>query len=192
MTKIYDQKAKGAQIRSREKWVELGEKNNAYFLGLEKQRQVKKSINKLSDDNGNIITDQTDLLNKIKHYYANLYKANQPDKSLLEQNIFETNLEKKLNDHDKSICDGTLTVDECSDAIFHMKLNKTPGLDGLTVEFYRKFWGKMKDFVVSVLNKGYDESLLTFSQRTSVLSLIFKKGDPLLLDNYCHISLFKC
>jgi hypothetical protein len=32
------QKAKGAQIRSREKWVEFGEKNNAYFLGLEKKR----------------------------------------------------------------------------------------------------------------------------------------------------------
>jgi hypothetical protein len=39
-------KAKGAQIRSREKWIELGEKNNSYFLGLEKQRQVNKSINK--------------------------------------------------------------------------------------------------------------------------------------------------
>ena len=47
ISKIYEQKAKGAQIRSREKWFELGEKNNSYFLGLEKQRQVRKSINKL-------------------------------------------------------------------------------------------------------------------------------------------------
>jgi hypothetical protein len=34
LVKIYDQKAKGAQIRCREKWVEYGEKNNSYFLGL--------------------------------------------------------------------------------------------------------------------------------------------------------------
>jgi hypothetical protein len=33
LEQIYEQKAKGAQIRSREKWVEFGEKNNAYFLG---------------------------------------------------------------------------------------------------------------------------------------------------------------
>jgi septation ring formation regulator EzrA len=33
LEQIYNQKAKGAQIRSREKWVELGEKNNSYFLG---------------------------------------------------------------------------------------------------------------------------------------------------------------
>ena len=31
LVKIYDQKAKGAQIRCREKWVEYGENNNSYF-----------------------------------------------------------------------------------------------------------------------------------------------------------------
>ena len=41
----------GAQMRCREKWVEYGGKNNSYFLGLEKQRQIKKSINKLIDEN---------------------------------------------------------------------------------------------------------------------------------------------
>ena len=51
LVKIYDQKAKGEQIRRHEKWVEYGGKNNSYFLGLEKQRQIKKSINKLIDEN---------------------------------------------------------------------------------------------------------------------------------------------
>ena len=46
LEQCYNQKSKGAQIRSRAKWVELGETNNSYFLGLEKQRQDKKSISK--------------------------------------------------------------------------------------------------------------------------------------------------
>ena len=50
LDQIYEQKAKGAEIRSREKWVEFSEKNNAYFLGLEKKRQINKSITKLLDD----------------------------------------------------------------------------------------------------------------------------------------------
>lgn len=70
-----------------------------------------------------------------------------------------------------------------------MKLNKSPGLDGLTVEFYQTFWDKIKTFLVEVLNKGYDKKLLSFSQRSSVLSLTFKKDDPLSLDNYRPISL---
>jgi hypothetical protein len=46
--------------------VELGEKNNSYSLGLEKKRQAKKSINKLKDENGDIICEQTELLKEIK------------------------------------------------------------------------------------------------------------------------------
>ena len=61
-----------------------------------------------------------------------------------------------------------------------MKSNKAPGLDGLTVEFYREFWAKVKFCLIDVLNKSYDEKLLSFSQRTSVLSLLFKKGIPSL------------
>jgi RNase P/RNase MRP subunit p30 len=61
-----------------------------------------------------------------------------------------------------------------------MKSNKAPGLDGLTVELYRELWGKVNFFLIDVLNKSYDEKLLSFSQRTSFLSLLFKKGIPSL------------
>ena len=70
-----------------------------------------------------------------------------------------------------------------------MKLNKSPGLDGLSVEFYRTVWDKLKYFLIKTYNKGHNENLLTYSQRSSVLALLFKKGDPLLLDNFRPISL---
>jgi hypothetical protein len=48
----------GAQIRSRVQWVEQGEKNTKYFLGLEKNRQTRKTINSLYDENGGITRQQ--------------------------------------------------------------------------------------------------------------------------------------
>jgi hypothetical protein len=44
-------------------------------------------------------------------------------------------------------------------------------------------------FSVDVLNKSKDEKLLTYSQRTSVLSLIFQKECPLVLENDRPIAL---
>jgi hypothetical protein len=70
-----------------------------------------------------------------------------------------------------------------------MKLNKSPGLDGLTVEFYRVFWNKFKYTLTDVLNKGNDEQCLTYSESTSILTLLIKKGDHLNPDNYRPISL---
>ena len=40
-----------------------------------------------------------------------------------------------LNDKEKLECDGEVTDTECSEAIENVKLNKSPGLDGLTVAF---------------------------------------------------------
>ena len=59
--------------------MEYGEKNNSYFLGLEKQRQIKKSINKLIDENNEKITDQMHILSTIKSYYEKLYTTKYPD-----------------------------------------------------------------------------------------------------------------
>jgi hypothetical protein len=53
-----------------------------------------------------------------------------------------------------------------------MKLNKSPGLDGLSVEFYRTFWDKLKYFLIKTYYKSYEENMSTYSQRSSVLVLV--------------------
>ena len=56
-----------------------------------------------------------------------------------------------------------------------MKLNKSPGQDGLKIEFYKKFWPYLKMLLIDSLNEGYDEKLLSITQRTGILSLMYKK-----------------
>jgi hypothetical protein len=126
--------------------VEFGEKNIGYFLGLEKKRQIKKSITKLLDDEGNMITNQRNILDKIKYYYKKLYTSTSPDKQNLNDYIYRTKLESKVKQEDMKVCDGQLSVEECTEAIFKVKLNKSPGIDGLKIEFYRIFLGKYKIF----------------------------------------------
>ena len=159
LEKKYNLKVKGAEIRSREKWIKLtlGEKNNSYFLGLEKQRLVKKSINKLKDDKNSEITDQSKLLHMIKEYYEKLYITPKPNKELLENYIFERNLDRNVNAEDFKISLRNVLNSD----INMLKLNKSPGLGGLKVKFYQTFW-----------DKSQDEKPLTYSQRTSVLSFI--------------------
>ena len=47
---IHDKRTKGAQIRSKAKWIKDGEKNTSYFLRLEKQHQSSNVINIRTSD----------------------------------------------------------------------------------------------------------------------------------------------
>lgn len=70
-----------------------------------------------------------------------------------------------------------------------MKENKTPGMDGIPIEFYKIFWPHISNFLVQVYNEAFKEGELSYSQRTAILSLLFKKGERLLLKNYRPLSL---
>jgi hypothetical protein len=83
LDKLYTEKTKGRPIRSRVKWIEEGEKNTAFFLGLEKTRQTKKAINELYDKNGKSTTNQNEIMEIEVDYYKKLYKSTNPDNDKL-------------------------------------------------------------------------------------------------------------
>ena len=83
---------------------------------------------------------------------------------------------KKLNDNHKQKCEGELDIHECEDAIKDVCINnKSPGYDGLTVEFNRFFWDKVKYLVVSSLNEGFNQGVMAFSRRKCIIPLIHKR-----------------
>lgn len=189
LEQLYIKDAKGAQVRSRIKWIEEGEKNTKFFASLEKSRQAKKTITALKDENGNITSNQTNILNVEKKYYENLYCSTDPDEAAINNYINDTKINHKLKDSESKHLEGELSIEECTQAVFNMKINKSPGLDGLTVEFYRTFWEELKNFMVIVFNYCFNHQELTSSQKIGVLSLLYKKNDPLNLDNYRPITL---
>ena len=78
--------------------------------------------------------------------------------------------------------DKDFTMNEISNALFkRMKVGKSPGNDGLTVEFYRTFWKELRDPLTKALREALVAGELSPSQKQSVIRLIPKKGKDLSL-----------
>ena len=57
-----------------------------------------------------------------------------------------------------------------------MPKNKSPGNDGLSSEWYLRFWSIIGKFMVDVLNIGLISGQMTSSQRQAVITLIEKEA----------------
>ena len=52
----------------------------------------------------------------------------------------------------KSICELKLNEKDFNKSMMDLPNNKTPGSDGISIEFYKYFWEDVKPFLVSSYN----------------------------------------
>jgi len=75
----------------------------------------------------------------------------------------------------RDLCEGELTLAECFNTLSSFQCNKTPGNDGLTIEFYKRFWTLLGSLLVNFLNYAYKYGELSSSQKQALIVLIEKK-----------------
>lgn len=188
LEEIEQEKCQGAILRSKAKWAIDGDKNTKFFLNLEKKRQNNKNITQVKTGNGKVICDTDNILNEICTFYTDLYDCVQTDQTDIDN--FLSIADKRIDESDRELCDKNVTIDEVRKSLFSMSKHKSPGADGLTVEFYIQFWDELKDILLRLYQCVYTQSIMTRSMRSGHITLIYKnKGDKNLLKNWRPISL---
>ena len=86
-------------------------------------------------------------------------------------------------------CDRPFTLEELDVAVTQLSHNKSPGLDGLTSEFYQFFWPALKNYILSVFNNSILSGSMPVSYRRAIITLLPKKGDLLDIANWRPVSL---
>ena len=71
-----------------------------------------------------------------------------------------------------------------------MQNGKSPGTDGLPVEFYKIFWKSIKKLVMNSFSYSYENENMLISQKQSIITLLPQKNnDVRFLKNWRPISL---
>ena len=99
-------------------------------------------------------------MNELEDFYTGLYDSedNMPDYA----NLFLRHSEiPKISPEKAATCEGKLAGEECLQSLQSFKEKKSPGNDGLTVEFYKTFWGILGELLVESLNCAFDHGELS-------------------------------
>ena len=90
--------------------------------------------------------------------------------------IHPNHLPTQLTNEEKLSLDSPLTKKELNDALSQLKNNKSPGSDGFSPEFFKKFWSDLGQHFFYCINECYLEGQLTDSQKIGIITCLPKSG----------------
>jgi len=178
----------GVITRSRTRWYGEGEKPTRYFCNLEKRNYVNKTIKEIEVE-GRRINSQTEIIEEQRKFYEKLYRDKNTDCHLTDEVLKNLHI-KKLTSEQAETLEGPITYKELSSIVKEMKNNKSPGLDGYTVEFFKFFWLDLGQIILRALNEAYLKGELSITHRRGVITCIPKPDkDRRFLGNWRPITL---
>lgn len=121
-----------------------------------------------------------------------LEQLREQDRPIVSDDLNETQaLSSKVSDTDasKSQLEGFLTFSELSSAVLELNSGRSPGLDGLSAEFYKGFWNVLGQDLYRVFLESFNQGVLPLSCHRAELTLIPKKGDLGYLKNWRPVSI---
>jgi hypothetical protein len=135
---IHKKEEEGKQIRGKLNYPVNNEICTIANLIKEKSNGENKRIEKL-EENGKLNPD----VHKVIHsFYNNLYSLNNHDP--LKRNGILEYVGKIINTEMNDKLTKNLTEEEVWDAIKSLQEGKSPGIDGLLIQFYKKAWPFLK------------------------------------------------
>lgn len=177
-------------LRSRQSFFEHGDKPSKILASQLKQQSTRNFIRQIRVQDGSLTTDPLEINNCFKHFYSSLYESDSiPDLEQME-NFFKGLPIKTIKVSDAAKLELPITKEEIISAIQAMQSGKTPGPDGFSTEFFKKFSSELAPALLEMFNDSLERGILPTTLRQATISLILKKDkDPLDCGAYRPISL---
>lgn len=121
--------------------------------------------------------------------YHDHYQPEQTDNVELNNLLSHIPQQSILTPEEALSLESPLTLDELSTALKKCNLRKTPGSDGLPVEFYKTFWDTIGPIMVESTNESFQQRTFHPKQAESIIHFIYKNGDRSNPSNYRPLSL---
>ncbi|KAL3688085.1 hypothetical protein R1sor_014394 [Riccia sorocarpa] len=175
---------------SRTRWIKEGDMPSKFFFSLLKAKRASQSITLIKTDDGRQLTKEEDIVKELAKFYMTLFK--QEEISEREQNLRNEVLRtttKRLNESQNRRLSREPDLEEVHGVIEKLPTDKSPGLDGMTVESLKALGETPVADLLAVALAFWRGEKITWKQQQGVIILIPKEGERHLIKNWRPISL---
>ncbi|KAJ9564765.1 hypothetical protein OSB04_000731 [Centaurea solstitialis] len=176
---------KGGMLRQKAKlrWLTEGDENSKYFHATLKHRERKNTIRGL-EINGEWVEDPKRVSAHIADFFKNKFSSDHNHRPK-----FESAKTKTLSREEAEFLEEPFGEDEVWLAIKDCGSNKSPGPDGFTMGFVKKFWGILKEDFMKAIRWFWESESLGPGCNSSFITLIPKVVNPCNISEFRPISL---
>lgn len=124
------------------------------------------------DHEGESVTDQCKIKEIIYSYYKQLFGSK--ERKGVSLSIMAWSEQGRVTEEENKIITRPFTIEEAEKVVMEMKDNTAPGPDGLSVAFYKNFWGTIRTEIEGMI-RDFNENKLDIARLNyGVISLIPK------------------
>lgn len=116
--------------------------------------------------NGNITTNPGEMRKLAVDFFSMLYSADKCDSDSANDLLKDL---PQLEQGKRKALDNIITYGELAEAVQQLSMGRSPGIDGLTAEFYKHFWEILGEDFYEVVLECFKNKELPVSCRRAVI-----------------------
>eukprot|EP00253_Pinus_taeda_P024884 PITA_24884 len=174
------------RIKSRQMWLESGDKNTSFFHKQAIARQIRNTITAIVDSVGTQHTKQADIKGAATDHFKELLTETKEEE--LYDDLLQHLPTKITTDLNKSLIE-EIKEKEIVEAIWSLQPNNTPGPDGFPICFYIEYWELIKKDLIKYFKWIQRKSKIGGYTNSTHLALIPKENRPSNFSRFRPISL---
>ena len=155
---------------------------------LQRKDWEQRHIFSVLMEDGSVATEPESIKSAARAFYQDIFKSRRIDQELL--NHFIESGQPTLSEEEQDTLNAEIFEEEVLFAIRSTQGKKTPGLDGIPIEFYWKFCNELVPILTKLYNGFLNAGKMHDSAYQGVISLLYKgKGDRNNLANWRPLTM---
>ncbi|GKA38197.1 RNA-directed DNA polymerase, eukaryota [Tanacetum coccineum] len=172
-----------ASQKAKIKWAIEGGENSKYYHGI-----LNKKRNQLSIRGVLVEGDWVENPNMVKNEFLNHFK-NRFDRPKSVRPMLNMEFPHHLNSMQQLDLEAEVSNEEIKKAVWDCGVDKSPGPDGFTFGFYKRFWSLIEKDVLAAVKYFFHYSRIPKGCNSSFIALIPKTPEAKMVKDFRPISL---